>query len=251
MSLRLLLVIAHPDDECFAFGGALALASDRGVETSIICLTSGDAGSYRGNTSSREELAEVRRQELAASCQILGVAHHEVLDYKDGQLEHANFSELTGKLVARIRAYRPQVILTFGSDGALNAHPDHTIVSAATSAAFHWAAHPKRYPDLGERFQAQRLFHVTSSFFLPGRHEPAPAPWTLTLDIRGDAFERKQSAFAAHTTQAPLMLQTEPVFREHGQEEHYLLVGTIHPQAASQSSDMFAGVTEESLSKGS
>ena len=99
MSLRLLCVIAHPDDECFAFGGAFALAADRGVETSIICLTEGTAGSYRGSAKTNAELGQLRRAEFAASCNILGVSHHELLDYQDGQLEHANFSDLAGKLV--------------------------------------------------------------------------------------------------------------------------------------------------------
>jgi LmbE family N-acetylglucosaminyl deacetylase len=243
MSYRLLCVFAHPDDECFAFGGALAQAADRGVEISAICLTSGTAGSYRGNAKSDKELGELRRAEFAASCDILGIQHHEVLDYRDGQLEHANFSKLAGELVQRIRTFRPHVVLTFGGDGALNTHPDHTMVSALTTAAFHWASHPKRYPELGPLFAPQRLYYVTTDFFLPDRHIPAPSPWTVTLDTHA-VFDRKQRAFAAHTTQAPLMAQTEAIFRERGQQEHYLLAAAIVPQPAHQSTDLFEGVAD-------
>jgi len=243
MSYRLLCVFAHPDDECFAFGGALALAADRGVEISAVCLTSGTAGSYRGNAKSDKELGVLRRAEFAASCDILGIQHHEVIGYEDGKLEHADFSQVAGELVQRIRTFRPHVVLTFGGDGALNTHPDHTMVSALTTSAFHWASHPKRYPDLGPLFAPQRLYYVTTDFFLPDRHIPAPAPWTVTLDVH-TVFERKQQAFAAHTTQAPLMIQTEPVFREHGQQEHYTLAAAIVPQPAHQSTDLFEGVAE-------
>jgi LmbE family N-acetylglucosaminyl deacetylase len=247
LALRLLCVIAHPDDECFAFGGALALAANRGVETSIICLTEGTAGSYRGNATSDAELARLRRAEFAASCDILKVHHHEFLGdpapYRDGKLEFVPLSELASKLVARIRAIRPHVVMTFGQDGGLNTHADHTTVSAATTAAFHWAGSPKRFPELGPLHTPQRLFHVTTSFFLPGRLNPLPAPWTLTLDIRS-VFELKQAAFRAHTTQSPLELQTRPVFAEHGQDERYALIAAISPQAARQSTDMFDGVTE-------
>ena len=243
MSYRLLCVFAHPDDECFAFGGALALAADRGVEISAVCLTSGTAGSYRGNAKSDKELGVLRRAEFAASCEILGIQHHEVIGYEDGKLEHADFSQVAGELVQRIRTFRPHVVLTFGGDGALNTHPDHTMVSALTTSAFHWASHPKRYPDLGPLFAPQRLYYVTTDFFLPERHIPAVAPWTVTLDVRG-VFDRKQRAFAAHTTQAPLMIQTEPVFREHGQQEHYTLAAAIVPQPAHQSTDLFEGVAE-------
>ena len=56
MGLKLMLVVAHPDDECFAFGGALALAAERGIETYVICLTDGQAATYRGEAASGEEL---------------------------------------------------------------------------------------------------------------------------------------------------------------------------------------------------
>jgi LmbE family N-acetylglucosaminyl deacetylase len=243
LSLRLLCVTAHPDDECFAFGGALALAAERGVETSVLCLTDGQAGSYRGTASSNQELGDMRRAEFAASCKILGVQHHELLDYQDAHLEFASLSEVAAKLVQRIRTFRPHVIITFGMDGALNTHADHTVVSAATTAAFHWSGSPKRYPDLGSIHTPQRLFYLTTNFFLPDRPRPLPAPWTLTLDIRS-VFDRKQDAFRAHTSQAPLMEKTRPLFEEHGQEERYALAATIVPQPATQSTDMFEGIPE-------
>ena len=243
MSLRLLCVVAHPDDECFAFGGALTLAAERGVETSVICLTDGQAATNRGSAASGKELGEMRRAEFAASCKVLGVAHYELLDYQDAQLEFANLSELAGKLVARIRSFRPQVVLTFGNDGGLNTHPDHTVVSSATTAAFHWSGSSKRYLELGELYQPQRLYHLTTSYFLPDRQPPLPAPWTLTLDI-SSVFDRKREAFRAHASQAPLMERTKPVFDEHGHEERYTLVASPVPQPARQSTDMFEGVAE-------
>jgi LmbE family N-acetylglucosaminyl deacetylase len=231
--LRLLCVIAHPDDECFAFGGALALAARRGVETSVICLTEGTAGSYRGTAKSDAD--------------ILGVHHHEFLSdpdlYHDGKLEFANLSEMAAKIVARIRALKPHVVLTFGMDGGLNTHADHTTVSAATTAAFHWAGSPKRYPTLGQLHTPDRLYHVTSDFFLPGRLNPLPAPWTITVDIHS-VSNLKLQAFAAHATQLPLLEQVRPLFEIHGQQERYLLLASQLPQPATQSTDMFEGVAE-------
>ncbi len=243
MNLRLLCVVAHPDDECFAFGGALALAADRGVEVSILCLTDGQAASHRGNTGSNEELGAMRRREFAASCQILGARHHELLDFQDGQLEQHSLGELGGQLVKRMRQFRPHVVLTFGGEGALNNHPDHTTVSAATTAAFHWSGNPKRFPELGATWRPQRLFYLTTNFFLPDRPAPLPAPWTTILDIRA-VRDRKQAAFKAHTSQAPLLATANLVFQDHGDDERYTLAYTTAPQPAIQTTDLFAGVAE-------
>ena len=244
MGLRLLCVVAHPDDECFAFGGALALAASRGVEVSVVCFTDGQAASNRGDATSAEELGRMRRKEFAASCDVLGVAHHELLDYQDAQLEFANFSEAAARIVRRIRTFKPHVVLTFGLDGALNTHPDHTLVSSFTQAAFHWAASAKRYPELGPTHQADRLYVLSTNFFLPGRPAPMPIPWTLTLDIR-PVFARRQEAFRQHASQAPLMENTKELFEKFGQCEYYTLVAARDPQPATQTTDMFAGLAED------
>jgi LmbE family N-acetylglucosaminyl deacetylase len=244
VGLRLLCVVAHPDDECFGFGGALALASDRGIETSVICLTDGQAATNRGNSKSPEELGRMRREEFAASCAILGVTHHELLDYSDAKLEFASLSELAGKLVARMRSFRPHIVLTFGGDGGANTHPDHTMVSFAATAAFHWAGAPKRYPHAGEPYQPQRLFYLTTNFFLPERRKPLPAPWTVVLDIRS-VFERKLQALGAHTSQAALMDQVKPIFEKYGRDELYTLAAVAEPQPATQSKDLFEGLAPE------
>lgn len=244
MPFRLLCITAHPDDECFAFGGALALAAQQGVDTSLICLTDGSAGSYRGTAATATELGQLRRSELAASCNILGVRHHEVLDYQDGQLEFASFSDLAGDLVQRIRILRPHVILTFGGDGAINTHADHTVTSSVATAAFHWAGSPKRYTTLGPLHTPQRLYYLTTDFFVEGRLRHIPAPWTLTLDV-ASVLPTRLEAMKAHTTQAPLMERAGPlIFAKHGNTEHYLLAASPIPQPATQSTDLFDTVTE-------
>jgi len=244
LPLRLLCITAHPDDECFAFGGALALAAQRGVETSLICLTDGSAGSYRGTATSASELGQLRRSELAASCKLLGLHRYEVLDYQDGQLEFASFSDLAGDLVQRIRILRPHVIITFGGDGAINTHADHTVTSSVATAAFHWAGSPKRYPTLGDLYTPQRLYYLTTDFFVEGRLRHIPAPWTHTLDV-ASVLPIRLEAMRAHATQAPLMERAGPlIFAKHGDTEHYALAASPVPQPATQSTDLFEGVVE-------
>ena len=238
---KLLCVVAHPDDECFAFGGALSLAASQGAETYVICLTDGQAATNRGDASSSEHLGRIRRAEFIASCNVLGVTQHELLCYQDGQLEFADFSYTACVLVERIRAIRPDVVVTFGGDGALNTHPDHTMVSAFTTAAFHWAASAKRLPTAGPPFTPSRLFYLTTDFFLPDRPTPLPAPYSVVLDIRS-VVGKKREAFRQHASQAPLMEQTKAFFDEHGANEFYHLVATTQPFRACVMQGLFEGM---------
>ena len=244
MPQRLLCICAHPDDECFGFGGALALYASRGVEVSVLCLTDGQAATNRGDASSGKELGATRRAEFEASCKVLGATHYEILDYHDAKLEHEVFSDLAGVLVSHIRRLKPHVIITFGGEGALNSHPDHTTVSAAATAAFHWSGNPKRYVTVGgDLWRPQRLYYLTTNFFLPDRHVPLLPPWTHALDI-SSVFDKKKEAFAQHKSQAPLMAQAYPIFEKQGPTERYTLAAAVAPQPARQSTDLFDGVAE-------
>jgi LmbE family N-acetylglucosaminyl deacetylase len=239
----MMCVVAHPDDECFAFGGALALAAERGVETYVVCLTDGQAATNRGDAESGPELGEIRREEFRASCEVLGVTKHELMDYQDGQLEFVAFSVAAGRLVERMRRFRPDVVITFGGDGGLNTHRDHVMVSMLTTAAFHWSAQARRYPELGEPHKAQRLYHLSTSFFMAERQAPMPVPWTVVLDIRS-VRERRAEAFRQHVSQAPLIEGTKGMFAKYGGEEYYALIAAADPQAAALSTDLFEGCSE-------
>lgn len=243
MSLRLLCICAHPDDECFAFGGALALASNRGLETSVLCLTDGQAATNRGTATSGKHLGEIRRAEFEASCKVLGVSHHELWDYQDAELANEDFSILCERLTGYLRKTRPHIVITFGPEGGLNTHPDHTTVALATTAAYHWSGHPKRFLDSGALWSPQRLFYVSSSFLLPERHVPMLAPYTVALDI-SSVFDRKQDAFAQHKSQAPLMESTRSIFEKHGKTEYYALAAATVPQPARPTTDLFEGVAD-------
>ncbi len=235
-------VVAHPDDECFGFGGALALAAERGVETYVICLTDGRAASNRGDAASGEALGKMRRDEFRGSCEVLGVSQHELMDYHDGRLEFVEIPIAAGRLVERMRRFKPDVVITFGGDGGQNTHADHMMASMLTTAAFHWAAQAKRYPDAGEIHKAKRLYYLSANFHMPGRPPAMTIPWTVTLDIRS-VRARKNEAFRQHVSQAPLMEKTKAMFEQYGAEEFYTLIATAEPQAARQGTDLFEGLS--------
>ena len=251
MSLRLMCFTAHPDDECGAFGGALMMADQRNVETSVVCLTEGRAGSHRGNARNDDELAQLRRQEFAAALRVLGVDHGEVLAYPDGGLLRQDFAAVTTVLVERIRRFRPHVVLTFGGDGNVNLHPDHTMVSFFSTAAFHWAGRTNFAPEQLAAgllpFRAQKLYYAAAPFLANPNPEEArkitlmPASLVLTL---GNLKGKKLEAFMQHKTQAEMLAKVKVVFEETGDEEKYLLAAARGLPSSPQETDMFAGIEE-------
>jgi len=242
VGLKLMCVTAHPDDECYGFGGALALASERGIETYVVCLTDGQAATNRGDAATGEALGSMRREEFRRSCDVLGVMQHEMMDYQDGRLESVEIPVVAEKLVERMRRFQPDVVITFGGDGGQNIHPDHMMTSMLTTAAFHWAGQTKRYPAVGSPHQAARLYYLTSNVHIPDRPPAIMMPWTVKLDIRS-VRERKSEAFRQHISQAPLMEKTKDFFAKHGAEEFYALAATPEPQAARQITDLFDGLS--------
>lgn len=133
---RLMAVLAHPDDESLALGGALAKYAAEGVETSLVCATRGDAGRYGAERGvlPRELLGEIRSRELEDAARVLGLRHLRFLPYRDGELDRAHPATATRRIVEHIRRIRPQVVVTFGPDG-LYGHPDHIAISQLTTAA--------------------------------------------------------------------------------------------------------------------
>lgn len=238
MSQRLLVVTAHPDDESGGFGGALMLAHRAGAETFVLCFTDGQAGHFRPDATDDEDLGKLRRAEMDAASELLGVTRHEVLDYPDGALPQQDFLEMVRVVVDRIRRWRPQVVLTFGADGGVNLHKDHTTVSLVATAAFHWAARGELFPDAGIAWAAQKLYWVGTPF-VSVRDRPelsksaATVPWSLTLDL-GELADRKLEAFKKHSSQKGVLARVGDQVKNVMKTERYLLVAKrgIGPVAA-------------------
>jgi len=245
---RILCVTAHPDDEAAAFGGTLRLYHDRGCEIFVVCLTPGQAATYRGATKTDHELAAMRRKEFAASCEILGIDRGIVLDYVDGQLYRADLHRVVADLVLHVRELQPHIVLTFGPDGAVTGHPDHSMASVFATLAFEWAGQSKRYPEqLGEGLRvhrAQKLYYATFDFTLPDRPLTSPAPATTVIQI-GDYVNAKVAAFAAHTSQAPVFPVVRDTILARAKVELFHLAATSKPSKGVAETDLLENVVED------
>ncbi len=142
--LKLMAVLAHPDDESLGLGGVLARYASEGVETTVLTATRGESGRFRGERDGpvhpgREGLARIREAELRAASQVLGVREPVLLGYPDGALDQADPREAVSRIAAHLRTVRPQVVITFAPEGAYG-HPDHIAISQLTAAAIVAAA---------------------------------------------------------------------------------------------------------------
>src|SRR5205823_9643707 len=167
---RLLGVFAHPDDEGTMSAASLQY-STLGVETGLVCATRGEVGEIANPAlATPASLAEVREEEMRAAAEVLGVRNLWFLDYRDSGMAgtpenedprafvHASAAGVVGKLVAIIRQFRPQVMVTFDESGAYG-HPDHIAIYRYTTSAFHAAADAVQYPELGPAHAVSKLYY--------------------------------------------------------------------------------------------
>jgi LmbE family N-acetylglucosaminyl deacetylase len=245
--LRLMVITAHPDDEAGNFGGSLRLYRERGVETCVLCLTPGQAASHRGGAKSDHELAAMRRKEFAAACEILKVSRGIVLDYPDGQLHRLDLYKVVCDLTRQVREFRPQVMLTFGPEGGVTGHTDHSMASVFATLAFHWAGRNNRYPDQLQdgvtAHIAQKLYYATANSGIPGRPPVSLPPQTTIIEI-GDYLETKFAAFKAHASQASLWPRFQKNMSVRGRREMFQLAASVKPGAIGQESDLFEGIDD-------
>lgn len=167
---RLLAVFAHPDDETFCAGGTLAKYVAEGWDVMVVTATTGQAGQIRDpQAATRRTLGEVRGREFFAACAQLGVRHARALDYMDGTLQEIDLHELTGSVVAIIREFQPDTMITFGPDGAYG-HPDHIAIGAATERAFAQAGSRRFFPkQLSAGLRPHQAGQLYYSYFPPSR----------------------------------------------------------------------------------
>lgn len=188
--LRLMCVLAHPDDESLGTGGILAKYAAEGVETHLVTATRGERGwtgdpaAFPGLTA----LGEIREAELRAAAAQLGLSSLAFLDYIDGDLDQADPHEAITAIVAHLRWRRPQVVVSFGPDGAYG-HPDHIAICQLTTAAIMCAADPTFRDRSGAApHRVDKLYSMTVDSSLAAAYTAAFGELRMTIDgvTRGD-----------------------------------------------------------------
>jgi LmbE family N-acetylglucosaminyl deacetylase len=260
----LLLVHAHPDDECIATGGVMLRAHQDGHRVVLVTATRGEEGEIHNMDEAevRPRLAEVRTEELHRSCEILGVDRLELLGYRDSGMAGtpsnddprsfhvAPLVEAAERLAVILREERPDVVVTYTPDGTYG-HPDHIKAHHTTVAAV----------DLLRRegWQPAKLYlHAVPRSFIErmrelGLDEQATGirimgipdeEITTAVDVR-DLVDRKRASFAAHVSQnnpdSPFASMAAQIFEvAFGTERFVLARGALGEERPERS--LFAGI---------
>lgn len=193
--LRVLVVVAHPDDMEFGAAGSLARWADEGAEITLCLVTDGSAGSNAPDAD-LVALAATRQEEQRAAADILGINDVRFLGYRDGTLQPT--IELRRELTRLIREIKPQRVmlqdpsLVFAGDDYIN-HPDHRAAGeAALYAVFPSAETRPIFPELlAEGFEPHHVDELYLMF--------AITPNTY-VDI-STTIDRKVAALLCHKSQ--------------------------------------------------
>ncbi|HEY3062409.1 MAG TPA: PIG-L deacetylase family protein [Chloroflexota bacterium] len=266
-TLRLMAILAHPDDESLGNGAALARYAAEGIEVTLVTATRGQRGWF-GDPSENpglEVLGATREAELRAAGRALGLHEVVLLDYVDGDLETADHEQITCELVAHIRRVRPDVVVTWGPEGGYG-HPDHMAIGQFATAAVMRAADPR----FGHRCSMRGPHAVSKLYYLAIGPEKAAAYsdafGDLSMDVDGvlrepvvlpawlvrtriDAGEHWRTvwqAVACHRSQLPnfahLAAQPEAEQRRLWGSTEYTRVFSTVSGAYGTEDDLFAGL---------
>jgi N-acetyl-1-D-myo-inositol-2-amino-2-deoxy-alpha-D-glucopyranoside deacetylase len=289
---RLMLVHAHPDDESIGTGATMAKYAADGASVTLVTCTLGELGEIIPPDLAHlawdrdNQLGEYRIGELAAACEALGVPDHRFLGRPgrwhdsgmmgtpsndwDGAFWRADVDEAAGVLLEVIKQVRPQVLVSYDSNGFYG-HPDHIQAYRVAWRAFELAegivrkfyatAVPKSVlaegirvvrearPDgaaggsdgLGSEFQA-----VESVDDLPFGVPDEQV--TTEIDAR-DYLDAKLAAMRAHASQiavdSPFFALSDRVGQRALGVEYYTLLAGRRGQgdgSRGRESDLFAGL---------
>ena len=180
MSLRLMAVHAHPDDESSKGGATCARYAAEDVDVLVVTCTGGERGDvlnpqFAGPVPhGLAETAALRRREMAAAAAALGVRQR-WLGFVDSGLPEGDplpplppgsfatvpLEQATAALVAVVREFRPHVMTTYDPSGGYP-HPDHVRTHEVGVAAYQAAGDPDRFPQAGEPWQVPKLYYDVS-----------------------------------------------------------------------------------------
>lgn len=130
MNKKVLVVVAHPDDEVLGCGGTIAKHINNGDSVSVLILADGETSRESNNIESK---TLIRQKAAKAANQVLGVEDLVVCKYPDNRLDTVPLLTLVKEIEDCSILMAPEIIYTHNSK---DVNIDHRVVHDAVIAAF-------------------------------------------------------------------------------------------------------------------
>ena len=177
MTLRLLAVHAHPDDESSKGAATYAHYASLGARVLVVSCTGGEAGDVQNPqldalamAMAERDMGGLRRIEMAGAQKAMGIEHR-WLGYADSGLPESDEEtvrddsfaaiplEISGQpLVKIVREFRPHVLISYDENGGYP-HPDHIRAHQIAIWAKEKAADATAHPELGAPWTISKLYY--------------------------------------------------------------------------------------------
>lgn len=190
---HILIVYPHPDDEAFSVAGTIALYRKKfNTPVTYACLTLGEMGRNLGNPpfATRESLPTIRKKELRAACEAMGIEDLRMMGLRDKTIEFEDDEKMVQLVADLIAELNPSLIFTFLPGFAV--HPDHEATARAVVTAV------SRMP----KNERPRILAVGFANDTVEKNGKAP----INIDIT-EAKQNKINALKAHASQTGWMMQ--------------------------------------------
>ena len=186
MTLRLLIIGAHPDDADYAAGGTAALYRQAGHVVHMVSLTNGDAGHHE---CPGPELARRRRAEAEAAGAVIG-ATYQLFDIHDGELQPT--LENRRRVIHLIRSFQPDLVLTHRPN---DYHPDHRYTSQLVQDAAYMVTVPAIVPGTPHLARNPVIAYLPDDFTRPYPLQPS-----IAVDV-GPVVDKIMAMLDCHVSQ--------------------------------------------------
>ncbi len=221
----ILAIFAHPDDEGYVTP-IFAKYAKQGVNIQLVIVTDGSKGvAAHANIPAGEALTKVRKQEAQCASKTLGINPPIFLDYTDGTLASmGSMLSLDDKIDSLFIKFQPDVVITFGPDGAYG-HPDHRTVSNMVTEVYQRNSHTFSKQLLYVGFLAEslnlssRLKTNTGKWFKENIHTTERKYLTYRVSYSKKNFELARNSFYCHESQ----------FTREEMDDLWLLMGAGEP----------------------
>ena len=132
---HVLVIFPHPDDEAFGVSGTIASYIEMGVPVTYACLTLGEMGRNLGNPpfANRETLPAIRKKELQASADAMGLTDLRMMGLRDKTVEFEDDEKMVKLVEDLVEELSPSLVITFYP--GLSVHPDHEATARAVVEA--------------------------------------------------------------------------------------------------------------------